>query len=414
MMEKEYKYILSHLIKANRLNNNFSLAKFALANDVSLSTLYRIENNPDIVSDSVFEHVSSKLNIPIPTELNDKLFVKLYKSIIDQCDATYVSSIWSEIETNIDLLLGSPFYIRYHLYQFVYLQYIEQNSSFIDKNEINYLLKNVNKLIDYDKAVLFDALSTYYYFLNDYEKMRKYFSKMHSFKEYELPYGRYLYHVVEDYAYLGNYIDAIDCSREAMEIFDKYNLIKAKTITEMNIGNIYSLMGKNDKALDIFLCIYNLGFKELKAPSLNNIVLSYVLLNDYKNFLKYISRINKVISLELNLSFYEFTLKFMLSNKDLKRFDLWYKKSKECPNRDKLHSIIIEFYNSYRHGCINEELGEEALSLINSPHNRNEFVSVSSILLNLYDQKGETKKYKILNNKLKRVVMNETTNSLFN
>lgn len=412
-MEKEYKNILSKIIKSKRINSGISLIRFSKMNDVSLSTLSRIENNPCAVSDSIFEHVAAKLEIQIPNELCDNLFDELYKSIIDKYDNDYVSDIWNEIETYKDLILESPYFLRYHLYHFTYLQYINQNCLSVDEKEIDYLLENVDLMVDYDKTVLFDMVGTHYYFLKDYEKMREYYFKSLIFKQCELPYARTLSHIVEDYAYEGKYIDAIDCSREAIDIFQKYNLIRAEASAEMNIGNIYSLMGQNDKALEIFKRIDSLEIDELKVTTLNNIILSYVLLNDYDGFLKSLNKINKETLNELRLVFYEFVLKFMLINKDYKRFDLWYIKSKECSKRDKLHDSIIEFYNSYRNELYCEDLGEEVLSLIELPYNTNEFISVASILLKLYQKNGDTRKSEILNEKLNQAIMNSTMANLY-
>lgn len=413
-MEKEYRSILSKLIKNKRRTKKFSITKASKLCDVSISTFSRIENGRDNVNDDIYFHVGNIFDIPIRCDLYEILFNELYYNVIQACDNEGIKEKWKKIENIKSEVITSPYMYKYNLYELLYFQYLYRDNSHISLSNLNYLLKNENEFTDFDKCVLYDVVSTYFYYNDDVKSMRFYSQKSLKFSAYEIPYGVALDHTIEDLTYNGKYIEAIDNARKAIDIFERNGFIDRRTGCLMDIGNIYSIMGDNETALSIFGDTYSCNNVELKAKSFNNILLSNVLIGNKDKVRSLLSNINNGFIDFLGLNFYATVLRFFVSIKEYDNFDIWYKKSKYCKNRGVLFSTIIEFYNSYRQGYNNPELGEQAIDLMLFPYNNNEYIYVAKLLINIYENIKEFDKAEKLKSSLIYVSTNKTTLSIYN
>lgn len=158
--------------------------------------------------------------------------------------------------------------------------------------------------------------------------MKKYANKSLEFKNEEIPYAMALSHINGYEAKIENYVDAIDYARKAYDIFSNNNYNNKATGTLIDIGNIYIMMGQNKKALEYFVETYKTSTIQLKAISLNNILLCYVNLNDKENIKNLLNNIDNNVFNYLNITFFEIAMRYFIKLKDKKNFDKWYKNPK--------------------------------------------------------------------------------------
>jgi len=384
LLDMEYNF--GNLIKVERMRKN--MKQSVLARGIcSISYLSKIENNQTTPSDEVLELIFERLELDVPLyydfsekidQTKKEIRDTLKEALLSRQEEKYFKRI-EKFKTNPVVLQSKELYvtllitlarfgitpggnvqylievgwikdqlsnddrIRYDLIQCIYM-FLYQSA---DRETTVNLLEKVGKdmansgLPDWEKADMRYVMGALYHRFTDYSQAIDYVKPaLEYFQE-----NFCLERIIESHMIIGlsfkrrkRYTTALEHYEKAAKVADKANLNDYYGMLYNNMGDIYFLIGDQEKAQQYFLDSFNVkeGAKS-KLYSVMSLLEVNVAQNDIEGIMKWLTVGYELKGNKEDLIEFDF------------HFDIYVNKYKKCDQNELIHSLkkAVDYFEAY-------------------------------------------------------------------
>lgn len=372
------------LIKLNRKNQKLSVRSLAKQSGVDFSYLAKIERGQIIAHETVINSILRELKISEEEIFRydqkvEESFHLIYRSIVYQVNDTM--PLIEELIRMEERLRKSLRYIDFVLIIYIYQIANEMTDSKQEEIE-GFLSDNLQFLSSTQQAMFYDSLALRCLRDANISDAIAYIEKARLLNSDESLQPMIDYHKGMFLANQGEFFEALESYRKAKILFDEdMNMIRS-FYCQMAMANSYSLLGKNEKAIDMakhmLVMAEQLVLKsEDKALLLSNLTWFYIVDSDYFMAIQY-NELATQNQIGLVNYFYFVWSYYCLVNKE--QCLAWIEKSKSFMDKAEHNCVELQMIFMIETWLYEDYREEELFVLLNQARAENSRRMVNLIL----------------------------------